>query len=61
MTEEEVAYWDDVIRRMVRTDAWKNILKEKSVESFYKDSEETRLFLEKKSWVYRELVRDLGT
>ncbi|PGZ09660.1 hypothetical protein COE30_07635 [Bacillus cereus] len=61
MTEEEIAYWDDVIRRMVRADTWKNILKEKNVESFYKNSEETKVFLEKKSWVYRELVRDLGT
>lgn len=33
MTEEEVAYWDDVIKRMVESDSWKG---------FYKDSGESR-------------------
>ena len=36
MTEEEVAYWDDVIKRMVESDSWKGILRERGWESFYK-------------------------
>ncbi|MDR4393085.1 tripartite tricarboxylate transporter substrate binding protein, partial [Bacillus paranthracis] len=35
MTEEEVAYWDDVIKRMVESDSWKGILRERGWESFY--------------------------
>ncbi len=27
MTEGEVAYWDDVIKRMVESDSWKGILR----------------------------------
>ncbi len=27
MTEEEVAYWDGVIKRMVESDSWKGILR----------------------------------
>ncbi len=36
MTEEEVAYWDSVIKRMVESDSWKGILRERGWESFYK-------------------------
>lgn len=44
MTEEEVAYWDDVIKRMVESDSWKGILRERGWESFYKGSGEARGF-----------------
>ena len=44
MTEEEVAYWDGVIKRMVESDSWKGILRERGWEDFYKDSGETRGF-----------------
>ena len=27
MTEEEVAYWDGLIKRMVESDSWKGILR----------------------------------
>lgn len=60
MTEEEIAYWDEAISKMVKTDTWKNILKEKNWSSFYKDSGETRLFLEQKSKVYEGLMYGLG-
>ncbi len=42
MTEEEVAYWDDVIKRMVESDSWKGILRERGWNSYYKDSGESR-------------------
>ncbi|KMN47084.1 tripartite tricarboxylate transporter substrate binding protein [Bacillus sp. LK2] len=56
MTEEEVAYWDDVIKRMAQSDTWKGILRERGWNSFYKNSGETRGFLEEGSLGYGELV-----
>lgn len=58
MTEEEVAYWDSVIKRMVESDSWKGILRERGWESFYKGSGESRVFLEQSSEEYKELVGD---
>lgn len=52
MTEEEVAYWDGVIKRMVESDSWKGILRERGWNSYYKDSRETRGFLEESSGWY---------
>ncbi|PFY91643.1 tripartite tricarboxylate transporter substrate binding protein [Bacillus pseudomycoides] len=60
MTEEEIAYWDAVIGKMVGTDTWKSILKEKGWGSFYKNSTETKLFLDQKSKMYEELMFDSG-
>ncbi len=44
MTEEEVAYWDGVIKRMVESDSWKGILRERGWNSYYKDSGESKIF-----------------
>ncbi len=60
MTEEEVAYWDGVIKRMVESDTWKGILGERGWEGFYKDSGETRGFLEESSLGYGELIGGIG-
>lgn len=56
MTEEEVAYWDGVIKKMVESDSWKGILRERGWNSYYKDSGESRVFLEQSSEEYKELV-----
>ncbi|NWK71154.1 tripartite tricarboxylate transporter substrate binding protein [Bacillus paramycoides] len=56
MTEEEVTYWDEVIKRMAQSDTWKGILRERGWESFYKNSGESMIFLEESSQEYRELV-----
>lgn len=58
MTEEEIAYWDEAINKMVKTDTWKTILKENDWNSFYKNSSETKLFLDQKSKMYEELMHD---
>ncbi len=53
MTEEEVAYWDSIIKKMVESDSWKGILRERGWESFYKGSGETRGF-------WRRVVGGMG-
>jgi tripartite-type tricarboxylate transporter receptor subunit TctC len=57
MTEEEVAYWDGVIKRMVESDSWKGILRERGWNSYYKDSGETRVFFEESNFRYEEMVK----
>ncbi|WP_099159602.1 tripartite tricarboxylate transporter substrate binding protein [Virgibacillus ndiopensis] len=60
MTEEEIAYWDDKIGKLVETDAWKEILKNNEWESYYMDSTETKKFLEEQTKKYEELLNVSG-
>jgi tripartite-type tricarboxylate transporter receptor subunit TctC len=58
MTEAEIAYWDKAINKMVKTDTWRSILKANDWNSFYKNSSETKLFLDQKNKMYEELMND---
>lgn len=60
MTEEEIAYWDEKIQEMVETDAWKKILDNNEWQSFYKDSSETKKFLNEQNDMYSDLVKQSG-
>ena len=50
MTEEEVAYWDGVIKKMVESDSWKGILRERGWNSYYKDSGRVGVLEESYEW-----------
>ncbi len=54
MTEEEVAYWDGVIKRMVESDSWKGILRERGWESFIRGVGRVGCFLSR-------VVRSMGS
>ena len=56
MTEEEVAYWDGVIKRMVESDSWKGILRERGWEGFYKGVGRVGV-LEESDFRYEEMVK----
>ncbi|SFP59911.1 tripartite tricarboxylate transporter substrate binding protein [Salibacterium halotolerans] len=60
MTEEEIAYWDEKISQMIETDAWQTVLENNEWQSFYKDSEESRQYLEKQTQNYEELISEAG-
>ncbi|MCZ2257816.1 tripartite tricarboxylate transporter substrate binding protein [Sporosarcina sp. G11-34] len=60
MTEEQIAYWDGVISKLVETDAWKKIMENNEWELFYKDSKETKAFLEEQETNYEVLIKDSG-
>lgn len=60
MTEEEIAYWDEKLKKMVETDAWQKILKNNEWQSFYKDSSETKKFLKEQEEMYSDLVKKSG-
>ncbi|MGP4079957.1 tripartite tricarboxylate transporter substrate binding protein [Pseudalkalibacillus sp. R45] len=60
MTEEEIAYWDKKLSEMVKTEDWKKLLDNNNWEGFYKDSEETKKFLEEQHSLYKKLVTESG-
>ncbi|PEE32093.1 hypothetical protein CON98_02195, partial [Bacillus toyonensis] len=44
-------------KRMVESESWKGILRERGWESFYKGSGESRGFLEESDFRYEEMVK----
>ncbi|MCP3740061.1 tripartite tricarboxylate transporter substrate binding protein [Rossellomorea sp. BNER] len=60
MTEEEIAYWDEKIGKMVKSDEWKKMLENNDWEDFYKDSKETEVFIKEQAELYEELVNNSG-
>ncbi|GGJ99324.1 membrane protein [Lentibacillus kapialis] len=60
MTEDEIAYWDEKISEMVKTDAWQKVLDNNDWEAYYKDSAETKEFLKSETEKYTELLNDAG-
>ncbi|UOR13544.1 tripartite tricarboxylate transporter substrate binding protein [Halobacillus amylolyticus] len=60
MTDEEIAYWDDKLSKMVETEAWQEVLNNNDWEGFYKNSEETEAFLKEQHDLYQKLVKDSG-
>ncbi|MDS9472616.1 tripartite tricarboxylate transporter substrate binding protein [Sporosarcina pasteurii] len=60
MSDEEIAYWDDVISKLVETEAWQTLLKNNEWEPYYKDSKETIEFLKEQQEKYEVLIKDSG-
>ncbi len=60
MSKDEIAYWDDKIGKMVKTDAWKKILMNNEWEPFYKNSTDTKQFLSEQNKNYDELITKSG-
>lgn len=60
MSEEEIAYWDEKLGEMVETDEWTEVLKNNNWDDFYKDSKETKKFLDEQVELYEGLVNDSG-
>ncbi|MDK6862811.1 Bug family tripartite tricarboxylate transporter substrate binding protein [Nosocomiicoccus ampullae] len=60
MTEEEIAYWDDAIQQMVKSDGWKTVLENNGWNDYYMDSKETKKFLDEKNAMYEDLIEKSG-
>ena len=60
MADEEIAYWDEIISKLVETEAWQTLLKNNEWEPYYKDSKETMKFLEEQQSKYEVLIKDSG-
>jgi tripartite-type tricarboxylate transporter receptor subunit TctC len=60
MSDEEIEFWDKKIGKMVKTDAWKEILNNNEWEPFYKDSSEAKKFLKEETQKYDDLLQSSG-
>lgn len=60
MTEEEIAYWDDTLSKMVETEGWQDVLENNSWDDYYMNSEETSAFLEEQNVMYDDLMKKAG-
>ncbi len=60
MTKDQIAYWDKAFAKMVKTDAWKKIEKNNDWEPFYKNSADTKKFLDEQNKMYTQVIEDSG-
>ncbi len=60
MTRAQIAYWDDVLGRLVKTDAWKKELELTQIENVYRNSAETVKYLKAEYDESRVILTDLG-
>jgi putative tricarboxylic transport membrane protein len=60
MTRAQIAYWDDVLGRLVKTDAWKKELEQTQIENVYRNSTETVKYLKAEFEESRVILTDLG-
>lgn len=60
MSENEIAYWDEAIGKMVQTEEWKKTLDNNEWNAFYKDSKESMKFLQEQNKVFEDLLKDSG-
>ncbi|MGM7720172.1 tripartite tricarboxylate transporter substrate binding protein [Metabacillus sp. Hm71] len=56
MTKDEISFWDEALKKMVRTKEWKQTLQKYMWKDFYKDSSTTARYLEKQSKMYEDLM-----
>ena len=60
MTRAQIAYWDDVLGKLVKTDAWKKDLEQSQIENIYRNSTETAKYLKAEYEEARGILTDLG-
>lgn len=60
MTPEQIAYWDKTMKKVVKSKSWQTIRKNNDWQNFYKDSKESKEFLEDQRKKYKGLVKDSG-
>jgi len=60
MTEEEIAYWDEKISELVKTEEWQKVLENNDWDDFYKNSVDTKSFIAEQEESYTELVNESG-
>ena len=60
MTPEQLAYWENVLDRMTRSEEWKRELERNYWESNYMTSADTARFLKSQYDEYKSVLADLG-
>ena len=60
MTRAQIAYWDDVLGKLAKNDAWKKDLEQSQIENVYRNSAETVKYLKSEYDEARGILTDLG-
>ena len=60
MTREQIAFWDDVLSRVVKTELWKRTLEQNVLEPNYLDSGQTRKLFDSDNAEFRAILSELG-
>ena len=60
LSREQVAYWEDVLRKIVQTDEWKQDLEKNYWEAGFMGSAEAMKYLKSQYDQYRPVLADLG-
>jgi putative tricarboxylic transport membrane protein len=60
LSRAQIAYWDDVLGKAVKTEAWKKDLEQSQVEDIYRNSTETAKYLRAQYDEARVILTDLG-
>jgi putative tricarboxylic transport membrane protein len=60
LTPAQVAYWEQVFAKLVKTDEWKREMEKNFWSDFYLGSRDSQAFLEKENATLRALLTDLG-
>ncbi len=60
MPREQIAFWDDVLSRVVKTEIWKQMLERNVMEANYLDSSQTRRLFDSENAKFRGILAELG-
>ena len=60
MTRAQIAFWDDVLGKAVKTEEWRKDLEQGQVENIYRDSAETGKYWKEQYEQARAILTDLG-
>ena len=60
MTPAQIAYWDDVLLRLTRSEDWKKELEKNLWSNMYMPSRQSRQFLDQQNEELRVLMTDIG-
>jgi putative tricarboxylic transport membrane protein len=60
LTSDQIAFWDELLRRVVSSKAWKNALEQNLQQDNYLNSAQTRRLFDDEYAQYRDVLNELG-
>lgn len=60
MTNDQIQFWNNILPKVVATEAWQKAMRDNSFESNYLDSNETKKLFDSEYKQYRSILVDLG-
>ena len=60
MTPQQIAYWDDLLKKAVETEQWRAEIEKSGVKNVYMNSAQTAKYWKDESEEMRVILTDLG-